>query len=510
MQNKKILAIFLVYICVWGMITANEKEIFIEPIAGFKTASKFSRDYQSHMFKISHTQEKVKVSGQYFIYSFEKRAEDGSVDDKFNSEDVLSFYHNLAKANEYEVKYISDDELVLKSNGNWFEYIAKEGYYEIHYVQKKEFEKIFTIDFGGENELDDIFKISGFTLKKKEKSNFSSYDFPIRKEFETLKTKKIKGRYVRLYFEKINETKKLDYNFSYEEILKNFKEAILDINGKIVFENEDQMVFQIENRWGHVLSGNGMYTINVIEENEFERKLFFDTKVEKLSDKLRQGINDFKLTAYRVEKNYLYNYYVGKGNYRKVKGKYYEYKFENLRENGTLDKKISGEEIQENYKIALSDLNFEIVASSKSEIIFKKGNFWIALYTEPGYAIIKFTDESDRINKKYTLSKNLDKKLNNDKKIFLKQVKFVENTSVMDVESIEQMDEILKLLLKNKQKIVKLKYLSDQGKKMNFERTNVIREYLILFGVEKSRLLFDEEDKKDESGRIGLVMSIEN
>ncbi len=141
MQNKKILAIFLVYICVWGMITANEKEIFIEPIAGFKTASKFSRDYQSHMFKISHTQEKVKVSGQYFIYSFEKRAEDGSVDDKFNSEDVLSFYHNLAKANEYEVKYISDDELVLKSNGNWFEYIAKEGYYEIHYVQKKEFVK---------------------------------------------------------------------------------------------------------------------------------------------------------------------------------------------------------------------------------------------------------------------------------------------------------------------------------------------------------------------------------
>lgn len=519
-MNKKNIKKFLFFIFIFNctILYSNENielDIMKKPIEGFKINFIITRNYQSYNFITNNDIAKrySNVSGVYENINFEKENHIIDKNDEKNENTINTIDYYMKKATDlgYEIIYITDKDLTIKKDKNWIYYFSNNGYYEIHSIEEKEFNKNLEMDFTMKNGIESISKINGFTRKKLIENNFKTYNFIINNEKANFIFKPVKGKYYEVFYEKIDKDGKIDYKFCYEEIIKNFKVEAFEKKAEILYEKDDEIVLNKDKIWMYINSGNGMYNLIITKEIEFEKKLYFENE----KSIFETTIKDFKISNYKKYDNYVENYFLGGNSYRRVKGNKSEYLYEKLTEDGINDIEFSWEEILENYKYALQKLNADIVYEENNKILFKLKNFWIDIYAETGKYKIEIMEEISFVNNPYKGESEIKKELNEKGYILLEAFKFEYNKNNLNINAVKQLNEIVKILKNknlNKIQIIYIENKENDIYEYNVEKTENICRYLELFGENrnKSNLTIISKDTIIDSNIVkeGLFLKI--
>lgn len=120
-----------------------------------------------------------------------------------------------------------------------------------------------------------IKPIPGFILDDSRLEDFSSYTFEVQKADDWVE-KQVKGKFWFLYY----EYQKEDRKFSKLEIIENYKQAVLEKGGEILKEDDTKLDFTVPSLgggtiWVHLHTWENSYELYIVEEEGFEKRLFF-------------------------------------------------------------------------------------------------------------------------------------------------------------------------------------------------------------------------------------------
>ena len=455
--------------------------IMNKPIYNYSLNSDIARNYQSFLFKYSDNIEVdfKKNTGIYTSKTYKKN-KISYLDRKINipllyTPDIINYYKNLALKNNYEIIYLTNKDLTVKKDDTWIYYYANNEYYEIHQIEKSLFVK--NLFFNCSDDLSDTVKIKGFQCIKNIYKKYDSYNF-VTGDKQNKKFITIKGEYNELFYKKIDTNGNIDYSFCYEEIIKNFSTESIEKNIDIFYETDDEFVANKGNLRIYINAGNGMYTAKIIKEKEFERNL----NLENDDSIYVTPINDFKITKKEVEKNIMQNIIINENYYKKIFGDKHTIFFE---KNTSTDNNdiMSKEEIIENYIHELNKIGGLLIYRDENTIHFKLRKRWIKINAnENEYKIIVINENKDLFNS-YIGDIEITKLINNKKSIVFENIIFHKDTDNLKINSIKQINEIIKYLKSNKKDKLDIIYIEKLGNEIvhNVKKTDIITSYIQLF-----------------------------
>ncbi len=368
--------------------------------------------------------------------------------------------------------------------------------------------------YGEQHEI--IKLIKGFEITKKEIRNYDKSEFYTKNG-----TKEIKGKYYRYDAEKKDENGDVDSTFSGTEILQNYKEAAIKLNGKILYEDNSVLHFVLETKsngkiWAKVDATNGWYTIYIIDEQKLNTILHFGLidsysiknmkrDVEMSEELLKESHPIIKLIpGFIVQRKEIKDYekvefYDKKGNVLEKKGKHYFYDMAKNDENGERDEGFSGMEILQNYKEAALELGGEILYESSSLLHFyvesKNGiAIWAKVDAAGGWYYLDIVEEKAMTKSLIFDADTLEKELEENGKIVLYGILFDTAKHTLKDHSISQLEQIVKLMRKNKAIKIEVQGHTDNvgdddyNMKLSNDRAKQVVEFLKMFDIKEDRM----------------------